>query len=177
MKINGIEAQNFRNLKDIKLDFGDVNIIYGENAQGKTNLLEAIYLFTGSKSFRGAKDADLISFGSEFARLSIDFESDGREQNAALFIDGKRHASLNGIKKKSPAALGEEIKAVIFSPVHLSMIKDGPTERRKFIDGALCQIKSNYFIFAIDKSCLWRAYAGRKAGNAAGRFGTVSYTH
>ena len=145
MKIKGIEAQNFRNLKDIKLDFGDVNIIYGENAQGKTNLLEAIYLFTGSKSFRGAKDADLISFGSEFARLSIDFESDGREQNAALFIDGKRHASLNGIKKKSPAALGEEIKAVIFSPVHLSMIKDGPAERRKFIDGALCQIKSNYF--------------------------------
>lgn len=145
MKIKGIEAQNFRNLKDIKLDFDDVNIIYGENAQGKTNLLEAIYLFTGSKSFRGAKDAELVSFGSELARLNIDFESDGREQNAALFIDGKRHASLNGIKKNSPSALGEEIKAVIFSPTHLSMIKEGPAERRKFIDSALCQIKSNYF--------------------------------
>lgn len=61
MKIKGIEAQNFRNLKDIKLDFGDVNIIYGENAQGKTNLLEAIYLFTGSKSFgRKGRGFDFI---------------------------------------------------------------------------------------------------------------------
>lgn len=116
MKINGIEAQNFRNLKDIKLDFGDVNIIYGENAQGKTNLLEAIYLFTGSKSFRGAKDADLISFGSEFARLSIDFESDGREQNAALFIDGKRHASLNGIKKNRLPHSAKKLRRLYFRP-------------------------------------------------------------
>lgn len=144
MKIKSIEIENFRNIEHISLDFENVNIIYGENAQGKTNLIEAIYLFSGSKSFRGAKDCDLIKFGNEFAKLKIDFESREREQTAELFIDGKRNAILNGIKKRSAAALGEEIKAVIFSPVHLSMIKDGPAERRKFVDGALCQIKSNY---------------------------------
>lgn len=144
MKIKSIEIENFRNIEHISLDFDDVNIIYGENAQGKTNLIEAIYLFRGSKSFRGARDINLIKFNSDFARLKIDFLNKTREQTAELFIDGKRNASLNGIKKKSPSMLGEEIKAVIFSPVHLSMVKDGPGERRKFIDNALCQIKSNY---------------------------------
>ena len=74
MKIKSIEIENFRNIEHISLDFENVNIIYGENAQGKTNLIEAIYLFSGSKSFRGAKDCDLIKFGNEFARLKIDFE-------------------------------------------------------------------------------------------------------
>lgn len=145
MKIKSIEIENFRNLKNISLNFDNVNIIYGENAQGKTNLIEAIYLFSGLKSFRGAKDKSLINFDSDYAKLKINFENKERVQFAELLIDGKRNASLNGIKKKSAALLGEEIKAVIFSPVHLSMIKDGPSERRKFIDGALCQIKANYF--------------------------------
>ncbi|MCD7873026.1 MAG: DNA replication/repair protein RecF [Clostridiales bacterium] len=145
MKIEKAEIENFRNLKNICLDFDDVNIIYGENAQGKTNLIEALYLFSGSKSFRGAKDSELINFDSKFAKLKIDFKNKNRNQRAELIIDDKRNAVLNGIKKKSASLLGEEIKAVIFSPVHLLMIKDGPSERRKFIDNALCQIKSNYF--------------------------------
>ncbi len=145
MKINRIEIENFRNIESLNLTFDDVNIIWGENAQGKTNLLEAIYLFTGSKSFRGARDKDLIKFNSDFARIKIDFESSERSQNAELVIKERRAARLNGVKKKSPAELGNEIKAVIFSPVHLSMIKDGPAERRKFVDGALCQIKANYY--------------------------------
>ena len=145
MKIKSISIENFRNIEALNLEFDDVNIIWGENAQGKTNLLEAIYLFTGSKSFRGARDKDLIRFNSDFARLKIDFENKERAQNAELVIKERRSAKLNGVKKKSPTELGNEIKAVIFSPVHLSMIKDGPAERRKFIDGALCQIKANYY--------------------------------
>lgn len=145
MKINSIEVENFRNIEKLSLDFDDVNIIYGENAQGKTNLIEAIYLFTGSKSFRGVRDKELVRFGADFSRLKIEFENKNRKQNAQIMIDSKRTAQLNGIKKKSPAALSDEIKAVVFSPVHLSMVKDGPAERRKFIDGALCQIKSNYY--------------------------------
>lgn len=144
MKINSISIENYRNIESLNLEFDDVNIIYGENAQGKTNLIEAIYLFTGSKSFRGVKDKELVKFGSDFSRLKIDFENENRKQNAQIVIDKKRTATLNGIKKKSAAALGEELKAVIFSPVHLSMVKDGPAERRKFIDNALCQLKYNY---------------------------------
>lgn len=144
MKINSISIENFRNIEKLDLDFDDVNIIYGQNAQGKTNLIEAIYLFTGSKSFRGVKDRELIRFGCDFSKLKIDFESENRNQTAEIRIDGKRTAYLNGIKKKSPSALGEELKAVIFSPVHLSMVKDGPSERRRFIDNALCQLKYNY---------------------------------
>lgn len=144
MKINSIAIEGFRNIEKLNLDFEDVNIIYGENAQGKTNLIEAIYLFTGSKSFRGVKDKELVKFDNEFASLKIDFENKSRQQNAQILIQNKRSASLNGVKKKSAAALGEELKAVIFSPVHLSMVKDGPIERRKFIDNALCQLKFNY---------------------------------
>lgn len=144
MKINSAEIENFRNIERLSLNFDQVNIIYGENAQGKTNLIEAIYLFTGSKSFRGVKDKELVKFGSDFARLKIEFENNSRQQNAEIFIENRRSASLNGVKKKSTAVLGEELKAVIFSPVHLSMVKDGPLERRRFIDNALCQLKSNY---------------------------------
>jgi len=144
MKINSIEIENFRNIEKLKLNFEDVNIIWGENAQGKTNLIEAIYLFTGSKSFRGVRDKELVKFGEKKAELKIDFENKSRKQNAELSIMGRRMAKLNEIEKKSATALGDELKAVIFSPVHLSMVKDGPIERRKFIDNSLCQLKSNY---------------------------------
>ena len=144
MKIDSIKIENYRNIENLTLDFGEVNIIYGENAQGKTNLIEAIYLFTGARSFRGTKDADLIRFHSDFARLKIDFSDEERNQNAEILIKEKRSATLNGVKKQSASVLGEEIKAVVFSPIHLSMVKDGPAERRKFIDNALCQIRFNY---------------------------------
>lgn len=144
MKINSIKIEKFRNIESLSLDFDDVNIIYGENAQGKTNLIEAIYLFTGAKSFRGVKDKELVKFGEKYSRLKIEFSNNSREQNAELLIQNRRSATLNGVKKKSATSLGDELKAVIFSPVHLSMVKDGPLERRRFIDNALCQLKSNY---------------------------------
>lgn len=144
MKIDSIEIENFRNIERLSLSFEDVNIIYGENAQGKTNLIEAIYLFTGAKSFRGVRDKELVRFGCAYARLKIRFENSKRQQNAQILIQERRQTELNGIKKKSASALGDELKAVIFSPVHLSMVKDGPEQRRKFIDSALCQIKSGY---------------------------------
>ncbi len=144
MKIKSIHLENFRNFENIDVSFDDINIIWGENAQGKTNLIEAIYLFTGAKSFRGAKDKELIRFGCEKSSLRLDFSSDIREQSAEIIIKDKRSVSLNGVKKKNSAELSNEIKAVVFSPVHLSMVKDGPRERRRFVDGALCQLKANY---------------------------------
>ena len=144
MKINRIAIENFRNIEALSADFDDVNIIWGENAQGKTNLLEALYLFSGARSFRGAKDKELLRFGTEQSRLQLQFTAQDREQTAEIIIGEKKIAYQNGIKKKSPAQLGDDIKAVVFSPVHLNMIKGAPEERRHFIDGALCQIKANY---------------------------------
>ena len=144
MKINNIYLENFRNFEELNVDFDDVNIIWGENAQGKTNLIEAIYLFTGAKSFRGAKDKQLVKLGEEKGLVKIEFEAGEREQNAKITLSERRSIEINGVKNKNAADLGEQIKAVVFSPVHLSMIKDGPKERRNFIDGALCQLKSNY---------------------------------
>lgn len=144
MKIERMGIDAYRNLEHLVLDFDDVNVIYGENAQGKTNLIEAVYLFTGAKSFRGSRDSELVQFGKEQAQLQIHFVSGNRPQTAMLQIKKRRSATLNGIAKASAAALGEEIKAVVFSPAHLTMIKDGPAERRKFLDLALCQIRTGY---------------------------------
>ncbi|MCD7723873.1 MAG: DNA replication/repair protein RecF [Clostridiales bacterium] len=144
MKIESIEIENFRNIEKMSAEFDGTNIIYGENAQGKTNLIEAIYLFCGSKSFRKTKDKELIMFGKDYARLKIEFEGKERRQNAQIIIKERRAAELNGIKKQFATALSQDIKVIIFSPDHLTMVKNGPAERRKFIDAALCQIKSGY---------------------------------
>lgn len=101
MKINKISIENYRNIEAVCAEFENVNIIWGENAQGKTNLLEAIYLFTGAKSFRGVKDSQLVRFGESKSRLSIEFESSSRRQNAELVIENRRKATLNGIAKKA----------------------------------------------------------------------------
>lgn len=149
MKVNRLGFRNYRNLKENELVPGpEVNVIYGDNAQGKTNLLEAIWLFTGGRSFRGAKDQELISFSSaDGAALALDFEAEERDQTAKITIDGtlkKRAAQLNGVNQPAASALIGKFCAVVFSPDHLSLIKEGPSMRRKFIDAALCQKKPAY---------------------------------
>lgn len=144
MKINNIELENYRNIEHLSAEFDDINIIWGENAQGKTNLLESIFLFTGEKSFRGNRDSEVIMLGRDYAKMKMDFTADGRDQNAEIVIGSRRTVAVNGIKKKNFSSLGEKIKAVIFSPSHLSLIKGGPDERRNFVDTALCQLGGNY---------------------------------
>ena len=145
MIINSLTVTDYRNIDFIKLAPSEnVNIIFGENAQGKTNLLESIWLFTGCKSFRTKKDNELLGFEKEYAKNEIEYFAFGREQKAQLIIDKKRTAFKNGIELKSPAELIGEFYAVIFSPSHLSLIQDGPIFRRSFLDTALCQLKPNY---------------------------------
>ncbi len=146
MKVNSIELNNFRNLSSIHLSAeSGVNVIYGENAQGKTNIIEGIWLFTGLKSFRGSKDNELIKFNENFSKISLDFNDSVRNKNCEILIsEKKRNISLNGVPLKSSRELMGNFYAVIFSPDHLSLIKDGPGERRKFIDSALCQLKPSY---------------------------------
>lgn len=152
MVVTRLGCQNFRNLRDGELfPCPGVNVIYGGNAQGKTNLLEGLWLFTGGHSFRGAKDVELPRLdtatgeNAPTAALALDFFSEGREQKALLqFENGRRSSVINGVKKKTGSALVGKVCAVIFSPEHLLLVKEGPARRRGFLDGALCQIRPSY---------------------------------
>lgn len=147
MNIKHIEVKNFRNIGYVFLDPCDgVNIIYGKNAQGKTNLLESMWLFTGCRSFRSSKDSELINFNSTKANIYMDFNAYDRDQSASLEISEGRKFILNGVKLKSAAHIMGEFLAVVFSPEHLSLVKDGPFERRRFLDIAISQLKPKYGI-------------------------------
>ncbi len=146
MTVNSVKIKNFRNIANLSFTADNgVNVIYGENAQGKTNILESIWLFTGCKSFRGSKDNELIKFNEDFAKINLEFSDNSREKKSEIIItDKKKNAFLNGVSLRSTAELIGSFYAVIFSPVHLSLIKDGPAARRKFLDTALCQLKPSY---------------------------------
>ncbi len=145
MRIESLTFSAFRNLKDGKIDLsGGVNILYGDNAQGKTNLLEACWLFTGGKSFRGAKDSELIAFNREKATLSASFFAGERTQTADIEIVKRRTLTLNGIKQKSPTAITGRFCAVVFCPAHLHLVSGAPEDRRRFIDSAYCQLRPAY---------------------------------
>ena len=146
MNVTRIHINNFRNIEETEL-FPDkgVNIIFGENAQGKTNLLESIWLFSGFRSFRGSKDNDLIKFGEEFLKSEIDFYGAGREQNSKIIISRQsKRILLNSVPLNAASKLIGNFNCVVFSPAYLSLIKGSPSERRKFIDTAICQIKPSF---------------------------------
>lgn len=145
MKVTKLQVKGYRNLKELELEPCDgVNIIYGENAQGKTNLIEAIWLFSGMKSFRGAKDNELIGFDASFSKLYMEFSNSVRENKASITVEQKKTATLNGVKLRSAVGLLGKFSAVVFAPSFLSIVKSGPEERRKFIDSAICQLKPAY---------------------------------
>ncbi len=145
MKVNSLEIKNFRNIENMKIEPCDsVNIIYGENAQGKTNLLEALWLFTGCRSFRGAKDKEYIKFGEEFSRLDMNFSDDRLSHDASIIIGEKKKAVLDGVEHAASTVFFGEFLGIIFAPQHLNLVKGGPVDRRKFINMALCQLKPRY---------------------------------
>lgn len=143
MYVTGLQFKNYRNLCDGIITPGkNINVIYGNNAQGKTNILEALWLFCGGHSFRGSKENEFIKFGENFARLKAGFFSQNREQEAELLYNsGKKEVTINGVKKHSSTSLIGKYTAVIFSPEDLTLVKRGPSARRKFIDSAICREK------------------------------------
>lgn len=144
MKLRRLKTENFRNLAAVNLVPGPgVNVIYGENAQGKTNLIEAIYLLTGQKSFRAAKESDYLRFGTGVARIEAEFTCQNREKTAALAFGSKKLAWLSGVEC-TPGELTGEFLAVVFSPGELALIQEGPAERRAFLDGAISQVMPRY---------------------------------
>lgn len=145
MIVRELTFEGFRNLHPGRwMPSEGVNILYGDNAQGKTNLLEACWLFTGARSFRGAKDSEMVALGEEKAKLSLDFCAGQREQEATIAIHKRRQVTLNGVSLPSANRLAGVFCGVVFSPAHLSLIKDGPDGRRRFVDNAYCQLKPGY---------------------------------
>lgn len=145
MKVLSLKTENYRNLAAKEyFPGGGVNIICGENGLGKTNLIESIWLFTGCRSFRSVRDKDVVRFDCDEAKLKMEFFSGNRNKEAEIRIDEKRHITLNGIALPSGRKMMGEFTAVVFTPLHLSIVKEGPEERRKFIDIAISQLRPNY---------------------------------
>ena len=158
MRLLSLEVQNYRNIASASLTPGrELTVICGNNGQGKTNLLEAIWLLTGGKSFRGGKDAELVRRGEPFAVLEASTQRAQKDEQepddptrVRLTIGTPdsprpgRTASVNGAPPKRAASLAGSFPAVVFDPGHLSLVKGAPEGRRKFLDAALCQLYPGY---------------------------------
>ena len=139
---------NFRNIEAIRFipDRG-VNVVFGQNGQGKTNLLESIFLLTGAKSFRTKKDVDFIRQGEEKCLIESKFFLNSRDQHIRMIISSKgRIAEKNRGGEKRASSLAGIFCCVLFSAESLLLVKGGPQQRRSFIDFALCQISPKYLI-------------------------------
>ena len=146
MKINRIAINGFRNYEWETADFSDeTNVITGENAQGKTNLLEAIYMLSCGRSFRTRFDRELVGFDFSEAEILADVFSHGREQNIRIRIcpGQAKKITVNGVKK-TVTELSETVNTVLFCPDDLNLIKDGAAVRRKMMDQAISQIRPKY---------------------------------
>ncbi len=147
MIVERVELSNFRNYKLLKLDLDKkTNILYGKNAQGKTNILESVYVCSTTKSHRSNRDAELIRLDSDEAHIKLFIEKNNREQRIDIHLrrNKTKGIAINGIPIKKASELFGVFNVVIFSPEDLDIIKKGPTERRKFIDMELCQLDKIY---------------------------------
>jgi len=147
MTVNELYLDGYRNYNDVKAQFCDgVNVITGRNAQGKTNLIEAIYFLATGRSFRSASDKELITFEKETANIRAGIVSSDREQTleARFFRGRRRELYANEVKLKKAAELTGRLTAVLFCPDDLTLIKDGAAVRRKMMDNCLSQLRPGY---------------------------------
>lgn len=152
MILTSLSLQNFRNIEQAEFEPGrELTVICGKNGQGKTNLLEAVWLLTGGKSFRGAKDAELIRENADFSVIEGSTVSTERENRIRILIGSSapgtrrsRTAKVNGVDYGRATNAAGTFTAVVFDPGHLSLVKGSPEGRRKFLDAALCQMYPGY---------------------------------
>ena len=152
MIIKSLELMDYRNYEVLTIEFDKgTNILYGDNAQGKTNILEAIYLAATTKSHKGSKDKDIVRFGREEGHIRTYLERDGVETRVDMHLRKSRSKgiAIDGQKIKKAAELLGLCNVVFFSPEDLSIIKDGPAERRRFIDMELCQL-DNFYLYNLN---------------------------
>ena len=146
MRVDLLSLRGFRNYGEASVNFAEgINVISGPNAQGKTNLLEAVYMLTGGKSFRTRFDRELIGFDREDASIEAKINAGERDQKISILLRRglKKQLVQNGVKR-SAAELSETLKAVLFCPDDLNLIKDGAAARRKMMDMAICQLRPGY---------------------------------
>lgn len=147
MIIESLELKNYRNYKELHMDFDPgTNILYGDNAQGKTNILESIYVCATTKSHRGSKDRDIIEFGQDESHIKMVVRKDGVPYRLDMHLKKNRTkgVAINGIPIHKASELFGVVNVVFFSPEDLNLIKNGPAERRRFVDLELCQLNKLY---------------------------------
>ena len=145
MWIKEIKINNFRNYNNEKIKLNkNINIFYGENAQGKTNIIESIFLCSLGKSFRAKKDIEMIKLNEENAIVEIEYEKSDRDGKIKIEIGNKKNIYLNGIKIKKLSELLGNLNIVIFTPDDINILKGGPQNRRRFLDIMISQLRPNY---------------------------------
>ncbi|MBO5148888.1 MAG: DNA replication/repair protein RecF [Anaerotignum sp.] len=148
MYITEVSLQNFRNLAQLKIEPSEgINVIYGSNAQGKTNFLESLYFCAMGRSLRGKSDQQLIRFEEEESHIRMLVQRKQRYDRIDVHLkkDEKKGIAVNGLPVRKLGDLFGTLYAVIFSPEDLSLVKDGPGERRRFLDMELCQLSKVYY--------------------------------
>ena len=145
MWIKKIKINNFRNYKNEEINLEkNINIFFGDNAQGKTNIIEAIFLGSIGKSFRTKKDKELINIDEKNAKIEIEYEKIDRDGKIKIELGNKKNIFINGIKIKKLSELLGNINIVIFNPDDINILKGGPQNRRRFLDIMISQLKPNY---------------------------------
>ena len=148
MRIKRLKVENFRNLEKLDIKFSDgVNIIYGNNAQGKTNIIEAIYIFSFGKSFRANRDIELLKFDKEYFLSNIEIMKKDRELEMDFGFDklsNKKMIKVNGVIQKKISDIIGKLNVVVFKPEDIKIVTDAPSVRRKYIDYLISSISKGY---------------------------------
>ena len=148
MRIKKLKVENFRNLENLDIEFSEgINIIYGNNAQGKTNIIESIYIFSFGKSFRANKDIELLKFDKEYFLSNIKIVKKDRELEMDFGFDkisNKKMIKVNGVIQKKISDIIGKLNVVVFKPEDIKIVTDSPSIRRKYIDYLISSISKSY---------------------------------
>ncbi len=145
MYINKIKLKNFRNYKEQEIELtSGINLFFGNNAQGKTNIIESIFLCSMGKSFRARREKELILFNEKESQVEIQYQRKDRTGNIEYYIGEKKEIKINGVKINKMSELLGKINIVLFSPEDINIIKDGPSNRRRFLNMLISQVRPNY---------------------------------
>lgn len=145
MQINQISLTNFRNYNEQQIILNPhINVFYGNNAQGKTNILESIFLCGFGKSFRTSKEKEMIQLGKDYTQVELQYQKSDRSGKIKILLANKKQIEVNGVKIKRLSELVGNLNLVIFTPDDIQILKNGPAERRRFLDMMIGQLRPNY---------------------------------